>query len=206
MDIKVAILVFDGFSELDAFIPLALINHLRAEGWRAEIAGPVAQVTSVNGVTLTVQQPLEFANEADAVIFSGSLYARAVAETGALLDRLQMDPLRQLMAGQGSGTLLMARLGLLGTMPACADATVRPWLVQAGVMPLDGEPFHARGPAATAAGDMASMYLAAWLVWRKAGEAAACRALQHMAPAGRKDDYAKSVLDAVRPSLSGLVP
>ena len=197
---RIAILTFDGFNELDSFIALGLLNRLRADGWSAEITSPTAQVTSMNGVTVTAQQPLEFANEADAVLFGSGIYTRAIAENSALLDRLQLDPLRQLVGSQCSGALLMARLGLLGTMPACTDLTTKPFLVQAGVMVLD-EPFHARGPIATAGGCMASVYLAAWLMVRKAGVEAARKALHYVAPVGEKDAYAEQVLSVVSPFI-----
>jgi transcriptional regulator GlxA family with amidase domain len=197
---KVAILTFDGFNELDSFIALGLINRLRTEGWSAEICSPSAQVTSMNGVTVTAQQPLEFANQADAVVFGSGIYTRAIAENSALLDRLQLDPLRQLIGGQCSGTLLMARLGLLGSMPACTDSTTKPWVVQAGVMVLD-EPFHARGPIATAGGCMSSVYLASWVMARKAGVEAARKALQYVAPVGEKERYVEQVLGVVSPFL-----
>ncbi len=199
---RIAIVTFDGFNELDSFIPLSLLNRLSPQGWKAEIASPTPHVTSMNGVTVQAQQPLEFANEADAVIFGSGIYTRAIAEDhgskGAGLDRLQLDPLRQLIAAQCSGTLLLARLGLLADMPACTDLTSKPWVVAAGVRVLD-EPFHARGPIATAGGCLASQYLAAWLMARGAGLAAAAQALHSAAPVGEKDAYVKRLLDVVRP-------
>lgn len=199
--VRVAILTFDGFNELDSFIALGLLNRLGAEGWKAEIAAPAAQVTSMNGVTVQAQRPLEFANEAEIVVFGSGIYTRAIAENSALLDRLQLDPLRQLIAGQCSGTLLMARLGLLADMPACTDTLTKPWVVEAGVRVIDA-PFHARGPIATAGGCLASQYLAAWLMATRAGEEAAVRALRHAAPVGEKDTYVERLLEVVRPFLS----
>ncbi|MEP6874790.1 MAG: AraC family transcriptional regulator, partial [Burkholderiales bacterium] len=128
---RIAILTFDGFNELDSFIALGLLNRLGHLGWKAEITSPSTHVTSMNGVTVQAQQPLEFANEADAVIFGSGIYTRAIAQEfgnrGALLDRLQLDPLRQLIGAQCSGALLLARLGLLADMPACTDLTTKPW-------------------------------------------------------------------------------
>jgi len=195
---RVAILTFDGFNELDSFIALGLLNRLKAEGWKAEITSPSTQVTSMNGVTVTAQQPLEFANDADAVLFGSGIYTRAIAENSALLDRLQLDPLRQLIGAQCSGALLLARLGLLADMPACTDLTTKPWLVAAGVR-VEDAPFHARGPIATAGGCLASQYLAAWLMLRGAGEAAAAKALHYAAPVGEKDAYVERLLATVRP-------
>ena len=200
----IAIVTFDGFNEIDSFVALGLLNRLGARGWKAEIASPAQQVTSMNGVTVQAQRPLEFANEADAVIFGSGLYTRAIADdagkSGSVLDRLQLDPVRQLIGAQCSGTLLLARLGLLADVPACTDLTTRPWLVEAGVRVVD-TPFHARGPVATAGGCLASPYLAAWLMAKGAGFDAAAQALHYAAPVGGKDEYVKRVLDVVRPFI-----
>jgi transcriptional regulator GlxA family with amidase domain len=200
--VRVAILTFDGFNEIDSFVALGLINRLKGDGWSAEIAAPAAQVTSMNGVTCAAQRPLEYANEADAVLFGSGIYHRLIADPtsdrGAWLDRLHLDPLRQTIGAQCSGTLLLARLGLIGTMPACADATIRPWVMQAGVRVVD-EPFHARGPVATAGGCMASVYLAAWVMARGAGRDATAAALRHAAPVGEKDSWVERVLGMVMP-------
>jgi transcriptional regulator GlxA family with amidase domain len=199
---RIAIVTFDGFNELDSFIALGLLNRLGALGWKAQITSPTSHVTSMGGVTVQAQQPLEYANEADAVLFGSGIYTRAIAEDhgrqGAALDRLQLDPLRQLIGAQCSGTLLLARLGLLADMPACTDLTTKPWVVEAGVRVLD-EPFHARGPIATAGGCLASQYLAAWVMARGAGFRAAGQALHYAAPVGEKDAYVERLLSVVRP-------
>jgi transcriptional regulator GlxA family with amidase domain len=199
--VRIAILTFDGFNELDSFIALGLLNRLGAQGWKAEITSPSAHVTSMNGVTVQAQQPLEFANRADAVIFGSGVYARAIAENSALLDRLQLDPLRQLIGSQCSGALLLARLGLLADMPACTDLTTKPWLVQAGVRVYDDAPFYARGPIATAGGCLSAQYLAAWMMVRGAGLEAAAQALHYAAPVGEKDAYVERLLSVVRPFI-----
>ncbi|WP_395693451.1 DJ-1/PfpI family protein [Piscinibacter sp.] len=195
---RIAILTFDGFNELDSFIALGLLNRLGAQGWKAEIASPTSHVTSMNGVTVQAQRPLEFANQADAVIFGSGIYTRAIAENSQLLDRLRLDPLRQLIGAQCSGTLLLARLGLLADMPACTDLITKPWVIEAGVRVIDA-PFHARGPVATAGGCLASQYLAAWMMASRAGFDAAAQALHYAAPVGEKDAYVERLLQVVRP-------
>jgi transcriptional regulator GlxA family with amidase domain len=206
---RVAIVTFDGFNELDSFIALGLLNRLSAQGWKAEITSPSARVTSMNGVTVQAQQPLEFANEADVVLFGSGVYTRAIADDigrkGAPLDRLQLDPVRQTIGAQCSGSLLLARLGLLADMPACTDLTTRPWLMEAGVR-VEDSPFHARGPIATAGGCLASQYLAAWVMVRGAGWAAATQALHYAAPVGEKDAYVARLLDVVRPFVPAADP
>jgi transcriptional regulator GlxA family with amidase domain len=195
---RVAILSFDGFNELDSFIALGLLNRLRPLGFSAELCGPGTHITSMNGVTVQLQRPLEWANEAEVVLFGSGLYTRAIAENSALLDRLQLDPTRQLIGAQCSGTLLLARLGLIGDCPACTDLTTKPWVVEAGVRVLD-EPFHAHGPVATAGGCLASQYLATWVMLKKAGEAATREALHYVAPVGEKQSYVERLLAMVKP-------
>ena len=202
---RVALLAFDGFNELDTFIPLGLLGRLAVHGWSAEITSPTSHITSMNGVTVQAQRPLAFANDADAVLFGSGIYTRAIAENSALLDRLQLDPLRQSIGAQCSGTLLLARLGLLADVPACTDLTTKPWLVEAGVRVLD-EAFHARGPVATAGGCLASQYLAAWLMARHAGLDIASQALHYAAPMGERESYVARLLAVVKPFLSDGLP
>ena len=197
---RVALVTFDGFNELDVFITFGLLNRLRAHGITAEITGPSARLTSMNGVTLDAQQPLEFANEAEVVLFGSGLYARAIAENSALMDRLTLDPLRQLIGAQCAGTLLLARLGLIGNMPACTDVASKPWVVQAGVRVVD-EAFRARGPVATAGGSLAAQYLATWVMLKRVGVPVAEQVLQHAAPVGEQEAYVKKLLSVVQPFI-----
>jgi transcriptional regulator GlxA family with amidase domain len=147
------------------------------------------------------QRPLEFANEADAVIFGSGIYTRAIAGNSKLMDRLRLDPLRQLIGAQCSGTLLLARLGLIADVPACTDLTTKPWVIEAGVRVIDA-PFHARGPIATAGGCLSAQYLAAWMMVKRAGPEAAAQALHYVAPVGEKDAYVERLLAVVKPFLA----
>ena len=205
---RIAIVIFDGFDEIDTFVSLGLLNRLGTLGWKAELTAPVRRATSMHGVTVEVARPLSFANRADAVVLGANLYARAIAEGvgqhGAPLAQLELDPLRQTLGAQGSGVLLLARLGVLGAMPACTDAATRPWVTEAGVRVLDGEPFHAHGALATAGGGMAATYLAAWIMLRHAGPGAAARALRDSAPTGEEDKWVGRVLGVVEPFVPAL--
>lgn len=197
---QIAVLTFDGFNELDSFIAAAILNRLRGQGWAAHITAPTARVTSMNGVTIDRQKPLEYAEEADAVIVGSGVRTREIAADPAILDRIRLDPARQLVGAQCSGTLLLAKLGLIGDLPACTDLTTKPWVIEAGVEVLDA-PFVAHGNVATAGGCLASQYLAAWVIARLADEAAAEGALHYVAPVGEKALYVERAMAAVRPFL-----
>lgn len=197
---QIAVLTFDGFNELDSFVAAAILNRLRGQGWAAHITSPTPRVTSMNGVMVERQQPLEFAGEADAVIIGSGIRTREIAADSALLDRIRLDPARQLVGAQCSGTLLLAKLGLIGDLPACTDLTTKPWVIEAGVKVLDA-PFVAHGNVATAGGCLASQYLAAWIISRLASPAEAEDALHYVAPVGEKQQYIERAMEAVRPFL-----
>ncbi|GAA3722430.1 DJ-1/PfpI family protein [Sphingomonas cynarae] len=197
---QVAILTFDGFNELDSFVAAAILNRLRPHGWAAHITAPSKTVTSTNGVVVHRQRPLAFVEEADAVLIGSGVRTREIASDAAMLSRLRLDPARQLIAAQCSGTLLLAKLGLIGDLPACTDLTTKPWVVEAGVTVIDA-PFAAHGNIATAGGCLAAPYLAAWMIARGGSSDLAREALHYAAPVGEKGrfvDHALSVIDVVR--------
>jgi transcriptional regulator GlxA family with amidase domain len=200
---QVAVLTFDGFNELDSFIAAAILNRLKPKGWRAYITAPPPDVTSMNGVTVQRQRPLEFANEADAVIVGSGVKTREIAADTALLSRLRLDPSRQLIGAQCSGTLLLAKLGLIGDLPACTDLTTRQWVIEAGVRVLD-TPFVAHGNVATAGGCLASHYLAAWMIARGASLDDMREAVHYVAPVGEKREYVDRAAATVLPFIASV--
>ncbi|MBN2971763.1 DJ-1/PfpI family protein [Roseomonas aeriglobus] len=193
---QVAILTFDGFNELDSFVAAAILNRLRPHGWTAHITAPIETVTSLNGVTVHRQRPLEFVEEADAVLIGSGYRTREIAADPAMLARLRLDPTRQLIAAQCSGTLLLAKLGLIGDLPACTDLTSKPWVVEAGVTVIDA-PFAAHGNVATAGGCLAAPYLAAWMIARGGSPDLAREALHYVAPVGEKDRFVEQALSVI---------
>lgn len=196
----IAILTFDGFNELDSIVALNILSRARKVGWRVTLACPTPTVTSMNGVTLHAQSTLAEACAADAVVVGSGIKTRDIASDAALMTALQLDPQRQLIGAQCSGTLLLAKLGLLGALPACTDLTTKPWVQEAGVSVLN-QPFVAHGNVATAGGCLASQYLAAWLLARLLGREAAAAALHYVAPVGEKDAYVSRAMAHVAPHL-----
>lgn len=198
---QIAVLTFDGFNELDSFVAAGILNRLRGQGWEAHITSPTPKVTSMNGVTIERQQPLDFAAKADAVIIGSGIKTREIAADLMMLGRIRLDPSRQLIGAQCSGTLLLAKLGLIGALPACTDLTTKTWVIEAGVEVLDA-PFVAHGNVATAGGCLASQYLAAWIIARLAGIAEAEEVLHYVAPVGEKEAYVTRAMATVRPFLA----
>jgi transcriptional regulator GlxA family with amidase domain len=197
---QIAVLTFDGFNELDSFVAAGILNRMKVHGWAAHITSPTEYVTSMNGVTIQRQKPLEFATEADAVLIGSGIKTRDIAADVDLLARIKLDPSRQLIGAQCSGTLLLAKLGLIGDLPACTDLTTKPWVIEAGVKVIDA-PFVAHGNVATAGGCLASQYLATWIIARGTSMRDAEEAIHYVAPVGEKALYVDQAVKVVAPFI-----
>ena len=196
----ITIVTAQGFNELDSFIALGILNRVKRPGWRVSLCAPAEAVTSMNGVTVRAQSRLADAVAADVVLFGSGMHTREFVADERNLAALKLDPKRQLIGAQCSGTLVLAKLGLLQNVPACTDLTTKPWVVEAGVEVLE-QPFFAAGNIATAGGCLSSQYLATWVIARTEGVEAARTAIHYVAPVGEKDSYVNRALSHVQPYL-----
>jgi transcriptional regulator GlxA family with amidase domain len=202
----ITILTFDGFNELDSLVALGILNRIKKPDWRVTLCCPAPTVTSMNGVTLHAQSTLAEACTADVVLFGSGMKTRDIANDPAVMSQLKLDPARQLIGAQCSGTLMLAKLGLLQKVPACTDLLTKPWVLEAGVDVLN-QPFYADGNIATAGGCLASQYLAAWVIARTEGADAARAAMHYVAPVGEKEQYVERAMSNITPYLPrGLIP
>jgi transcriptional regulator GlxA family with amidase domain len=196
----IAILTFDGFNELDSLIALGVLNRVREAGWRVSIASPDKRIRSMNGLVIDSHVGLDEAAAADAVIVGSGARTKEVVDDQDLMARLRLDPSRQLLGAQCSGTLILAKLGLLDGVPACTDLTTKPWVQAAGVAVLN-QPLYAKGNVATAGGCLSSAYLAGWLIARLRGIHAAEEVLHYFAPVGEKETYVATAMANIKPYL-----
>lgn len=201
----IAILTFQGFNELDSLVALGVLDRIKKPDWRVTLCRPESTVTSMNGVTAHGQSTLAEAASADAVIVGSGIKTREIINDSAIMSALRLDPARQLIGAQCSGTLILAKLGILANVPACTDLTTKPWVQEAGVEVLN-QPFYASGNIATAGGCFASQYLAAWIIARVEGEEAAKEALHYVAPVGEKDEYVSRTIKNIEPYISKMTP
>ena len=198
----IAILTFQGFNEIDSLVALGVLNRIKKPGWRVTLCCPEPTVTSMNGVVVHAQSTLAEVATADVVLVGSGLQTREVVADPQIMATLRdgLDPARQLIGAQCSGTLVLAKLGLLGAVPACTDLITNPWVQDAGVAVLD-QPFFAAGNVATAGGCLASPYLAAWVIARTEGLEAARSALHYVAPVGEKETYVERAIGCITPYL-----
>src|SRR5262245_46349365 len=102
---RIAIITFEGFNELDSFIASAMLNRVKQPELKALVCCPSERVTSMNGVVVEAQAPLSFAREAEAVIVGSGVHTRDIVKSPSLMAELKLDPTRQIIGSQCSGAL-----------------------------------------------------------------------------------------------------
>lgn len=177
----IAIVVFDGVTDIDVFLHWDLLNRPRTaypqanRNWHVKLLGTKRQHATAAGLQLTMHGPVEEARQADAVLVSSGPTTRLLMQDHDYLDRLALDSRHQLVAGQCSGSLILAAAGILGGLAATTYPTARADLENFGARFVD-KPLVAHKRVATAAGCLAGAKLDYWLMEKLLGAetAAAC--------------------------------
>ncbi|UJR82816.1 DJ-1/PfpI family protein [Sandaracinus amylolyticus] len=181
---EIAIVAFDGFTDVDVFLPWDLLNRVDAPGWRVRIVADAKTVTSIAGLPIATHGTLDDASRADAVVIASGPGLRAKLLEPAWLDALALDPSRQRIGSMCSGALVLAAKGFLRGARATTYPTQRERLAAMDVDVVE-EPFVQQGHVATAAGCLAAIDLVGWLIEELAGAEQREIVLRSVQPVGR---------------------
>jgi transcriptional regulator GlxA family with amidase domain len=181
---KIALIAFDQFTDVDVHLPWDLLNRVRRPDWTVRILADAPRITSRTGLGLEVHGSLEEVRDADAVLVTSGERTRALAKDAAFLQRLDVDPSRQLIGSMCSGALILAAKGLLAGLTATTYPTAWKELEAYGVKAVE-QPFVQHGRIATAAGCLAAQDLAGWVIETLLDARARDLALRSVQPVGR---------------------
>lgn len=181
---RVALVAFDDFTDIDLHLAWDLLNRVR--GLETRIVAATPKIRSSTGLGLEVHGALEEVSRADGVYVTSGIGTRRLATDAAFLGRLRIDPQQQVIAAVDSGVLLVAALGLLRGKRGTTYPT--PELEQAvrahGVEVVD-QPLVVEGNIATAAQCLAGVELVGWFASRLVGADAVKPAIASVQPRGR---------------------
>lgn len=180
---KIALVIFDQFTDLDLYLMWDLFNRVRLPGWQISIVGERSQHVSTTGMTVQTHECIEAANTADVVLFVSGQGTRAKMNDAEWCARFQLDPQRQMIGSICSGSLLLAALGLLAGQTATTYPTSKQALERFGVT-VEEKPFVQHGNIATAGGCLAAQYLVGWVIEQKAGREWKDLVLKSIQPVG----------------------
>ncbi|CAN5538814.1 DJ-1/PfpI family protein [soil metagenome] len=160
---KIAIVIFDKFTDLDLWLMWDLLNRVRIAGWEVKILGEKDVHLSATNIEVKTHGPIAEANDADAVLFVSGYGTRDRILDENWLSRFRLDPERQMIGSICSGSLILAKLGLLVGKTATTYPTTKTALEGLGVEVVE-KPFVAHGKVATAGGCLAQQYLVGWVI------------------------------------------
>lgn len=183
---KVAIIIFDKFTDVDLWLMWDLLNRVKVEGWKIKILGERETHLSATNIEVKTYGEIEEANDADAVLFVSGLGTLDKIADENWLAKFNLNPEKQIIGSICSGSLILAKLGLLRGKTATTYPTSKNRLENFGIEVVE-KPFVAHGNVATAGGCLAQQYLIHWVIENLTDK-----------------DWADVVLKAIQPVGEGL--
>lgn len=160
---KIAIVIFDKFTDIDLFLMWDLLNRVRVAGWEVRILGERDAHLSATNIEIKTHGQIEEANDADAVLFVSGQGTRDRIIDENWLAKFNLNAEKQFIGSICSGSLILAKLGILEGKTATTYPTSRKVLESFGVETVE-KPFVAHGRIATAGGCLAQQYLIGWVI------------------------------------------
>ena len=188
---KVSIVIFDDFTDIDLFLMWDLFNRVRIPDWEVRILGDKSHHVSTTGLSAATHGSIEEANESDVVLFVSGQGTRIKMHDKPWLSRFKLNPERQMIASVCSGALLLAALGLLKGKTATTYPTTRQLLEGFGIA-VEEKPFIAHGNVATSGGCLAAQYVAGWVIEKKADKEWKDLVLKSIQPVGEGLSFSDS--------------
>jgi len=165
---KIAIVIFDKFTDIDLFLMWDLLNRVRVADWEVKILGERETHLSATNIEIKTHGRIEEANESDAVLFVSGQGTRDRIADENWLAKFDLNPKKQFIGSICSGSLILAKLGLLQNKTATTYPTSKAVLEGLGVEVVE-KPFVAHERIATAGGCLAQQYLIGWVIENMAG-------------------------------------
>jgi transcriptional regulator GlxA family with amidase domain len=166
---KISILIFDGFTALDAVGPYEVLRSV--PGWEVEFVGPAKGETRTDSgsLGLTADRAIDEVSETDVVLVPGGRGNRPLLRDEAVLDWLrEIDRASTWTTSVCTGSLVLGAAGLLEGRRATGHWLYLEPLREYGADPVGGR-FVEDGKVITAAGVSAGIDMALHLVGLEVG-------------------------------------
>jgi transcriptional regulator GlxA family with amidase domain len=166
---KISIVTFDDFTDLDLFILWDLLKRVEHPAWEVKLLGDKERHISSTGVEIAMHGHLREANSSDAVLFCSGNGTRRKFQDQGFLGAFSLDERRQLIGAIDSGALLLGALGFLKGRKATSypSPDIKKLLEGMGAQVV-WKSFVEDGNVATAAQCLSGRYLAGWVIERLA--------------------------------------
>jgi len=184
---KIVIVVFDNFTDIDVFLPWDLFNRarLRHKDVQVKFVGTKDIHVSACGLELNMHGKIEECKDADIVFFASGAGTRKLYKDPDYLNQFHLDPTKQLICSMCSGALILAGLGLLNGISATTYPTAFEELKSMGVTVVEENHLVIHENIATAAGCLAAIDLIGWCLAKTMGEKVKEEVIASVLPVGQ---------------------
>ena len=93
---RISIVIFDEFTDIDLFLMWDLFNRVRLPDWEVRIVGDKSHHISTTGLTTATHGSIEEANQSDVVLFVSGLGTRSKMRDEVWLSRFKLNPEKQI--------------------------------------------------------------------------------------------------------------
>jgi len=188
---QIALIAFDDFTDLDLILHWDILNRVKTYGgvsdWNVRILGTKKTHNSSLGLPIPTSGPIDAAAEAHAVILCSGRGTRSLLRDQEYLSRLKIDPNRQVLGAQCSGSLIMGALGFLKGVKVTAYPPILRELKEFEAVPVE-KPLVIEGRFATASSCLAGQMLSRWMIQTLVGDSIAERVMETVEPLGSRGD------------------
>ncbi|WP_075980591.1 DJ-1/PfpI family protein [Bacillus massilinigeriensis] len=185
---RISIICFDQFTDIDVFLPWDLLNRVRLVGgihdWEVHLLGTEQTHLSMAGLRIPMTGNISDIPYSDAVIFASGKGVQKLYMDQDYLAKLRLDPNKQLIGSMCSGALLLGAKNLLTGKKATTYPSAVEQLKEFNVNVVE-ESFVNEGNISTAAGCFAARDLSAWIIESLVSKEMAQTVLESVQPVGK---------------------
>jgi putative intracellular protease/amidase len=165
--VKVSILAFDDFTDLDLILHWDILNRVRyvcgIEDWDVRIVGTKPSHISALGLAIPTSVSIETLRDSNGIILCSGKGTRALLNDESYLIRLGLNPKTQFIGAQCSGSLILGALGFLRDVEVSAYPPIIESLREYGAKLVDRS-LVVHDNLATASSCLAGQFLSEWMI------------------------------------------
>ncbi|MGB4116779.1 MAG: DJ-1/PfpI family protein [Polaromonas sp.] len=198
---NISIVIFDSFTDVDLFLMWDILGRNKTD-WRVKILGTKLEHLSAHGLSVKTHGHVSEANDADVVLFSsGKIGVKAALADAAFMGAFCLNPQKQLIGSICAGAFILAKLGLIHSLPATTHPDAKKELQSMGIEVLD-RALVCNGNVATAGGCLSAVYLVGWVVEVLFDHDKRKEALREIIPAGQLATYEHLIESSIRQGMN----
>jgi putative intracellular protease/amidase len=184
---KISILAFDHFTDLDLILHWDILNRVKyiggVENWSVKIVGTKPSHVSALGLPIPTSGAIEEISSSDVVIICSGKGTRVLLNDREYLQRLNLDPAKQFIGAQCSGSLILGALEYLKGVQVSAYPPILSELRGYGAELVD-RGLVVDGKLATASSCIAGQFLSKWMIDTLVGTEIGNRVMNTVLPLG----------------------